>query len=315
MNRKAIIISLKGTSLTREEKYLIFKEKPWGIILFKRNIKNINQLKKLTNEIRKTAEDKFYPIILDEEGGRVSRLSNIVNTQIFSQNFFGKLFEKNKFLGADFYEQYLYSVCKILKNTGININTIPVLDVLRNKTHKIIGDRSYSKKLTTIKALGKICVNILKKCKIGSVSKHIPGHGCSTLDTHKNFSVVKDSYKRLMNNDFDAFQNVKSHFVMTAHIVYKSIDPINTATHSETVIKGLIRKKLAYKGLVISDDISMKGLGRNITLNADRAIQSGCNLALYCRGNIKESTILLKKMKKIDNFTRKKTSEFYRFLR
>ncbi len=315
MNRKALIISIKGTSLTREEKSLIFKEKPWGIILFKRNIKNIKQLTKLTSQIRKISEDKFYPIILDEEGGKVSRLSNIINTEIFSQNFFGNLFEKNKFLGITLYQEYLYSVCKILNNTGININTIPVLDLLTKKTHKIIGDRSYSKKLTTIKTLGKICVKILRKSKIGSVSKHIPGHGCSKFDTHKNFSVVKDSYKKLINTDFNAFKNIKSHFVMTAHIVYKDIDPINTATHSETLIKKVIRKKLAYKGLIISDDISMLGLGRNLIFNADKAIQSGCNLALYCKGDIRESSILLKRMKKIDNFTRKKTSEFYRFLR
>ncbi len=209
----------------------------------------------------------------------------------------------------------MYLICKILNNAGININTIPVLDVLKNKTHKIIGDRSYSKNLKTIKSLGRICINVLNNYKIGSVSKHIPGHGCSNLDTHNNRAVVYDSYNNLLKNDFNVFKKNKSPFVMTAHIVYKKIDPLNVATHSKIVIKNIIRKKLTYKGLILSDDISMKALNKNLLFNAKKAIQSGCNLALYCGGDIKESRILLKGMKKIDDFTAKKTSEFYKFLR
>ena len=315
MNRKSIILSIKGLKLSKEEYSLIQNEKPWGIILFKRNIKNINQLKSLTSEIKKAMNDSLYPILIDEEGGRVSRLSNIFDTKKFAQYFFGNLFEKNKQIGENIYEEYLYLICKILNNIGININTIPVLDILKNKTHKIIGDRSYSKNLKTIKSLGRICINVLNNYKIGSVSKHIPGHGCSNLDTHNNRAVVYDSYNELLKNDLNAFKKIKSHFVMTAHIVYKKIDPLNVATHSEIVIKNIIRKKLTYKGLILSDDISMKALGKNLLFNAKKAIQSGCNLALYCGGNIKESIILLKEMKKIDDFTAKKTSEFYKFLR
>ena len=315
MNRKSIILSIKGLRLSKEECSLIQNEKPWGIILFKRNIKNINQLKSLTSEIKKAMNDSLYPILIDEEGGRVSRLSNIFDTKKFAQYFFGNLFEKNKQIGENIYEEYLYLICKILNNIGININTIPVLDILKNKTHKIIGDRSYSKNLKTIKSLGRICINVLNNYKIGSVSKHIPGHGCSNLDTHNNRAVVYDSYNELLKNDLNAFKKIKSHFVMTAHIVYKKIDPLNVATHSEIVIKNIIRKKLTYKGLILSDDISMKALGKNLLFNAKKAIQSGCNLALYCGGNIKESIILLKEMKKIDDFTAKKTSEFYKFLR
>ena len=158
-------------------------------------------------------------------------------------------------------------------------------------------------------------LNVLNNYKIGSVSKHIPGHGCSNLDTHNNRAVVYDTYNDLLKNDFNAFKKIKSHFVMTAHIVYKKIDPLNVATHSEIVIKNIIRKKLTYKGLILSDDISMKALSKNLLFNAKKAIQSGCNLALYCDGDIKESRILLKEMKKIDDFTVKKTSEFYKFLR
>ena len=122
-------------------------------------------------------------------------------------------------------------------------------------------------------------------------------------------------YHSLLKQDFKVFKNIDSKFAMTAHIIYKKIDPLNTATHSKILIKNIIRNKLGFKGVLISDDISMKGLPGNFLYNAQRAIQSGCNLVLYCKGNIKESSILLSKIDNIDNFTEKKTSEFYRFLR
>ncbi len=315
MNRKSIIISIKSDILSNDEKNLIKLKKPWGVILFKRNIKNINQLKNLTSSIRNAMNDPYYPILIDEEGGRVSRLSNIINTSNFSQNVFGKIFEKNRLSAADSYAEYLHFVCGILKEVGININTIPVLDILKRNTHSIIGDRSYSSNIDTINFLKKKCFSILNKFKIGSVSKHIPGHGCSKVDTHKKISVINSDVNTLFKEDFRAFKNINSKFAMTAHIIYKNIDPINSATHSKILIKNIIRKKLGFSGILISDDICMKALDKNLITNAERAIQSGCNLVLYCKGNIKESSLLLSKIQDIDNFTKKKTSEFYSFLR
>ena len=315
MKRKSIITSINSYRLTKDEESLIKNKKPWGIILFKRNIKNINQLKDLTSRIRFLMKDSCYPIIVDEEGGRVSRLSRLIDTSDFSQNFFGQLFEKNKLLGINSYNEYLHFICESLKESGININTIPVLDILKSNTHRVIGDRSYSRNLNTINVLKNICFKVLNKFKIGSVSKHIPGHGSSNVDTHKKISIVNDPLNLLLKNDFKAFKNIDSKFAMTAHIIYKKIDSSNAATHSKILIKNIIRNKLGFKGILISDDISMKGLRGNLIYNAERAIQSGCNLVLYCKGNIKESSVLLSKINDIDNFTKKKTSEFYRFLR
>ena len=315
MKRKSIITSINSYRLTKDEESLIKNKKPWGIILFKRNIKNIEQVKELTSHIRLVMKDSCYPIMVDQEGGRVARLSKIIDTSDFSQNLFGKLFEKNKLLGINSYNEYLGFTCQILKEIGININTIPVLDVLKNNTHEIIGDRSYSKKLNTINSLKKICFTTLNKFKIGSVSKHIPGHGCSDVDTHKKLSAVNTSLNLLLKQDFKVFKNINSKFAMTAHIIYKKIDPLHTATHSKILIKNIIRNKLGFRGILISDDISMKALSGDLIYNAKTAIKSGCNLVLYCKGNIKESSALLSKISDIDNFTKKKTSEFYRFLR
>ena len=315
MDRKPAIISIKKYRLSKPEKFILKSQKPWGVILFKRNIKSFNQVKELTTEIRKCLNDPFYPILVDEEGGKVSRFSNLLNSKEFSQNFFGRLFEKDMKNGKIIYKYYLNSICSVLKSVGININTIPVMDLLQNSTNEVIGNRSYSKNLNTIRSLGKICIITLKNNNIASVIKHIPGHGCSNVDSHKKLPIVKDSLKKLYSKDFSAFKNLKAHFAMTSHVLYKKIDSNFVATQSDKILNRIIRKKLKFNGIIISDDISMKALSGNFVLNARIALEAGCNLVLHCNGKINETTKLLKSLNKIDSFTKKKTRQFYEFLR
>ena len=150
MKRRAIITSISGKILTNKERKLIIKNKPWGIILFKRNIESYDQTKKLTSSIRRAIKDKKYPILIDEEGGNVCRLSSIIDNKIYSQKFFGDLYKANKPLASSLYKNYIYSLSSVIKSLGININTVPVLDILKRKTNKIIGSRSYSFKKETI---------------------------------------------------------------------------------------------------------------------------------------------------------------------
>ncbi len=314
MKKKAIIISIKGTSLSKVEKKIISKEKPWGIMLFTRNIKTLDQTKKLINHIKKISKDKKFPILIDEEGGNISRLLNFLDNKVYSQFFFGQLYEKNKKLGISLYENYIFSISSILKSLGININAVPVLDVLQKKTHKIIGTRSYSKKTTTIRHLGSHCVKIYNKNKIGTIIKHIPGHGAALSDSHKTLPIINKSRKNLSKTDFKCFKNAKSGFAMTAHVLLSNIDKKNVVTHSKTIIKNIIRNELRFKGILISDDVSMKALKYDLITNAKKSLEAGCNLVLYCAGNHNESLKLLREMPYIDTFTRKKTSEFYSFL-
>ena len=190
MKKKAIIISLKGKILSKKEQFILSKEKPWGVILFKRNIHNIKQTQNLIKNIKKYSKNKKFPILIDEEGKSVSRIKNIYNNNL-SANFFGKIFEKDKKTAIQIYKNYLKSLCKILKIIGINVNTIPVLDVLRNNTSDIIGSRSFSYKREIVKILGEITVRECHKNKVISVIKHIPGHGCSTKDSHIHLPKVK----------------------------------------------------------------------------------------------------------------------------
>ncbi len=314
MKRKAIIFGIRGSKLTNDEKRLIKFHKPWGIILFSRNIKNLNQAKLLIKNIRSIIKDKKYPILIDQEGGRVGRLNNLIDTTIFSQEFFGNIYIKNKNKFFNYYKTYVNSVCNIFNEIGINVNTVPVLDVKKNKSHKIIGDRSFSKNSEIVSKLGKICTSLYHEKKIGTVIKHIPGHGSSKFDTHQKVSSINSKKNELIKNDFKAFKNSKSFFAMTAHLIYKSYDPLFAATHSNIIIKKIIRKYIGFKGIIISDDISMKALKYNLKDNATKALNAGCNLVLHCNANINEMKLLAKIIPSIDKFTQKKTSQFYKFL-
>ena len=314
MKKKAIIISIKSFKLSKQEKTILSKEKPWGLILFKRNIRSFDQIKKLIKNIKKISKDKKFPILIDEEGGSVSRLSEIINNNI-SQNFFGSLYKYDKKISKGVYKKYIYKVCKILNELGININTVPVLDVLSRNTNKIIGKRSYSNNSKTVKDLGNFCIEQYHLNKIATVIKHIPGHGCASIDSHLKTPRVDLSLNKLNQKDFFPFKKNKSKFAMTAHILYKKIDKKSVATFSKKIISKIIRKKIGFKGILISDDISMKALKYDLVSNAQKSLQAGCNLVLYCSGNHKETNKLIKEIPYIDKFTAKKTSEFYKFLR
>ena len=314
MNRKAIIFGIKGYKLTRSERYLFTKVKPWGIILFSRNIKNINQAKKLVDNIKSIFNDKKFPILIDQEGGKVSRINKIIDLSFFSQSFFGELYKQDKKLFLNHYKIHINKVSNILKNIGININTVPVLDVRRKKSHEIIGSRSFSENPLDVLKLGKLCIRFFEKNRIGTVTKHIPGIGLSNCDSHYKKPIIKESKKKLIKNDFKPFKACKSIFAMTGHATYQSYDSINTATHSKIVISEVIRDHIKFKGLLISDDISMKSLKYGLDKNALKALYAGCNLVLHCNGNIREMTKLADLIPKIDKFTQKKTAHFYKFL-
>ena len=314
MNRKAVIFGVKSYQLSKNEKYFLKKTKPWGIILFSRNVKNLSQLKHLINDIKKVIGDKKYPILIDMEGGKVSRLNKIIDFSCFSQSYFGELYNKDKKSFLNHYKIYINTVSSILKNAGININTVPVLDVRRKKTHNVIASRSFSKNPTIVSRLGNLCIDFYRKNKIETVVKHIPGHGLSKYDSHYKTPIIKASKKELLKKDFKPFKLCKSLFAMTAHVIYSAYDPNNTATHSKTVINDVIRNQINFKGLLISDDISMKSLKYTLEKNAIKALESGCNLILHCNGNLVEMSRLAKVIPIIDKFTQKKTSHFYKFL-
>ena len=312
-NRRSFITGLKSAVLQSIEIRFLKKYKPWGVILFSRNIKSIKQTKKLTDDIKKIFNDRKYPILIDQEGGRINRLSKFIDTSKFTGTFFGSLYKNNFKKFITYYHIYIMQTCSLMHKIGVNINTVPILDVSRKKSHNIIGDRSFSTNPKIVSKIGDFCIKEFHKSNIGTVMKHIPGHGLAKVDSHKVTPLVKDKFKKLNKIDFFPFKNKKSLFAMTAHIIYKDIDSIYTATHSKKLIS-LIRNKIKFKNLLISDDISMKSLKFPIMLNINKAFDAGCNLVLHCNGKYNEMITVAENSPKISDFIIKKTSQFYKIL-
>tara|TARA_Y100001958_G_scaffold148786_1_gene130789 strand:- start:1743 stop:2699 length:957 start_codon:yes stop_codon:yes gene_type:complete len=314
IDRRAFIIGIKSTKLSIKEIKFIKKYKPWGIILFSRNINSIRQTFELTSKIRKIFKDNKYPILVDQEGGRVNRFKNIISFEHFTSKFFGNLYKKNFKEFQIIHQLFVEKISFLLKETGININTYPVLDLNVKGSSKIIGNRSFSHDPDLISKIGDLFIKSFHQNNIATVIKHIPGHGHAKVDSHDYTPIIDKKKSFLLKKDFKAFKNKKSFFAMTAHIIFSNIDKKNTVTHSKKLIK-LIRNDIGFKNILISDDLSMKSLKGSLRKITTDTFKSGCNLALHCNANYKEMLIIGKNSPLLSDFIIKKTSQFYKFLR
>ena len=312
-NRRAFIVGLKSTKLSSNEISFLKKYKPWGVILFSRNIKSIKQIQKLTDEIKLIFKDKKFPILIDQEGGRVNRIDKIISFDNLTAEFFGKLYKNDKKKFNVLYKLFVDKTSYLLKLIGANINTVPVLDLKIKGSSNIIGNRSFSKNKNIVSKIGDICIKFFHENSIGTVIKHIPGHGLAKVDSHLYTPSVNKPLRYLIKNDFYPFKNKNSFFAMTAHIIFNKIDKINTATHSKKIIK-IIRNKIGFKNILISDDLSMKSLKDDLKTKTIKTFSAGCNIALHCNGNLREMKIVAENSPLLSRFIIKKTSLFYRIL-
>jgi beta-N-acetylhexosaminidase len=311
--RRAFIVGIKSLKLSNNEIVFLKKYKPWGVILFLRNIKSIKQAKSLTDNIRKIFKDKNYPILIDQEGGRVNRLSNIISFDNLTSEYFGNLYEKDKMKLNIIYKLFIDNTSHLLKLIGANINTLPVLDLRIKGASNIIGDRSFSSNVNTVSKMGDLCIKLFKDNSIGTVIKHIPGHGLAKVDSHNFTPIVNQSIRHLKKYDFSTFKKKNCFFAMTGHVIYKNLDQFNTATHSKKVVS-YIRNNIGFKNILISDDLSMKSLKNNMKDNTIKAFEAGCNIALHCNGKLNEMKIVAENSPLISGFISKKTSQFYKIL-
>ena len=312
-NRRSFIVGIKATKLSAKEVVFLRKYKPWGVILFTRNIKSINQAQKLTLSIRRIFMDKKYPILIDQEGGRINRLKSIITFDNLTSEYFGDIYRKRNDKFKFFYKLFIDKTSYLLKSIGVNINTVPVLDLRTKNSSNIIGDRAFSNDPKIVSKIGDYCIKFYKENGIGTVIKHIPGHGLAKVDSHHFTPVINKKLDYLLKNDFLPFKRKNSFFAMTAHIIFKKIDLKNTVTHSKKIIK-LIRNKIGFKNILISDDISMKSLKGKIKENTINAFNAGCDLVLHCNAKEKEMEIVAQNSPFLSKFVIKKTSQFYKII-
>ena len=283
-----LIIGLEGTILNDNETKFLSDYKPWGVILFQRNCINHKDTLTLIDKI-KSKTHKDMPILIDQEGGRVSRLNYPEFPRTLSAKLFGDIFIKDKELALRALTLNINLIAGSLKDMGININTVPVLDIPSQKESGVIGDRAYSSDKDIVSQMGKIVLNENNSNGIGSVIKHIPGHGRATVDSHLDLPIIIDEKSLLENDDFVPFKALNNApLAMIAHAIYEKFDKNNVATLSKTMITEIIRSKIGFKGTLMTDDVSMKALSGDVGTNSLLALQAGCNLVLHCNGNFDE---------------------------
>ena len=284
---KPVIYGIKGTSLNDEEKYFFSKNSCLGFILFSRNIVDKIQLKKLTDSLRELMEGEVL-ILIDQEGGRVARLTPPNWNTYPAGKYFADLYQQNpQNAKQKLFENYA-QIARDLVEVGINVDCAPVLDVLNPKTHKVIGDRAFGENPHQVADLGiEVCKGLLS-CGVYPVIKHIPGHGRGACDSHLELPIVEASLQELREVDFAPFKALNSQkFAMTAHILYNAIDKNNCATISKNAID-LIRHEIGFENILMSDDISMKALTQSFGVKTKAILEAGCDLVLHCNGEMTE---------------------------
>ena len=304
-NSRSIIVGISGLILNKNEISILKRYLPLGIILFSRNIKDKFQLVQLVNQIKGLLGNNCL-ILIDQEGGRVQRLKQPNCPNYPALEIYGKLAIKSiKIAKRAVYLNY-YLLGSDLIDIGINVNCAPCLDVISEYTHSVIGNRSFSKDPNIVSLLGKMACNGLMDSGVLPIIKHIPGHGRASSDSHLSLPVVKEKIEFLENSDFIPFRVLsKMPIAMTAHILYKDIDAKWPITQSK-IANNYIKKKLNYRGILISDDIEMSALSGDIKSRIESIYEAGYDIILHCSGKNKDTEVALKNGKIIDNNTLKK---------
>lgn len=287
--RSRAIYGCAGTTLSAAEKNFFREVKPWGFILFARNISNSGQVSDLVKQLRETVEDGRAPVLIDQEGGRVARLKPPHWHARPPAVRFGALSVDNPEAAREACYLNARLIAHDLASLGINVDCLPVLDVPVPGAHDIIGDRAFAHDPATIIALGRAQIEGLMDGGVLPVMKHIPGHGRAGADSHLALPRVSVTAAELSASDFVTFRSLSQcPIAMTAHVVYELIDPQRPATTSPKVIRDVIRGEIGFDGLLMSDDLSMKALDGALSVRAKSALFAGCDLVLHCNGDLDE---------------------------
>lgn len=267
------------------------EQNPWGLILFKRNCETPAQIKALTSAFREAVGRKDAPVFIDQEGGRVQRLGPPSNywRKYPAARAFGDLYVKNPLAALRTARHAGRLMAEDLIEIGITADCLPVLDVPQAGAHDVIGNRAYSLHIEQVMALARAHTAGLMDGGVLPVIKHIPGHGRSQVDSHHSLPVVDAKREDLERVDFPPFAAfADAPMAMTAHVIYSAIDKTAPATLSKKIIKSIIREKIGFRGLLITDDLSMKALSGTLTEKCTQALRAGCDMLLHCNGMLDE---------------------------
>lgn len=287
----AFISGCAGLQLTSEERAFFRATRPWGLILFRRNVATPDQLKALTADFREAVGRKNAPVLVDQEGGRVQRLGPPSNAwrKYPPARAFGDLYDRDPVAALRTARHAGLLMGEDMIAAGITADCLPVLDVPQPGAHDVIGNRAYSMTPATVIAVARAHMAGILAAGVLPVVKHIPGHGRAQVDSHLALPVVDAKLADLRACDFVPFAAfADAPMAMTAHVVCTAIDKAAPATLSRKVIRKVIRGEIGFGGLLMTDDLSMKALGGSFTEKTKAALAAGCDIVLHCNGQMAE---------------------------
>jgi len=290
-----VIFGLQGPVLSREERAFIKDANPLGFILFARNCKTPQQVQALNQSILDTL-GRFVPILIDQEGGRVQRISKPLWNKYPPASLFGEVMKTNPEEALKTARSNAIKIARELTNLGIHVNCAPVLDISYPQTHKSIGDRAFSDDPEHVFALGDIVIRAYSEYGIVPVVKHLPGQGRASYDSHEILPIIDAPKADLRATDFLPYKNMvaKTHYEsawgMMAHVIYSEYDARAPASCSRRMIWDVTRGEIGFKGLLLSDDICMGALKTygGAAARARAVHRAGCDIILHCNGKLDE---------------------------
>jgi beta-N-acetylhexosaminidase len=275
--------------LSAMEREFIRAERPWGFILFKRNIETPDQVSALVEELRDCLGQADAPVLIDQEGGRVARLGPPHWPVYPPGATFGALYDLDKALGLKAARLSSRLIAADLIDLGITVDCLPLADVPVAGADAVIGNRAYGTEPAKVAAIARAVAEGLEQGGVLPVLKHIPGHGRAAADSHFRLPTVDTSKEELERTDFAAFQPLADlPMAMTAHVVFSALDPAQPATTSATIIRQVIRGGIGFQGLLMSDDVSMNALAGSIAERTRAIVNAGCDMVLHCNGKLDE---------------------------
>src|SRR5215467_9051781 len=288
MASRAFITGLAGLSVSANERAFLREAKPWGLIIFKRNVSTPSQVAELTQSFRDIV-GWDAPVLVDQEGGRVQRLGPPAWPAYPPGARYGDLYDRERASGIAAAVLGGHLIAADLKPLGIDVDCLPLADVPLESADPVIGDRAYGRDPGKVAAIAKAIAEGLQAGGVLPVLKHLPGHGRAAADSHHKLPVVDTDRATLDATDFAAFRPLSElPLGMTAHVVFSAIDPVAPATTSVTMVRQVIRGFIGFQGLLMSDDISMKALAGPIAERSRAALAAGCDVVLHCNGDMSE---------------------------
>ena len=289
MSSRAFITGVSGLELSAPEREFIRAERPWGFILFKRNIETPDQVSALVKELRNCLGEADAPVLIDQEGGRVARLGPPHWPAYPPGAVFGALYDLDPALGLQAARLSSRLIAADLIDLGVTVDCLPLADVPVAGADAVIGNRAYGTEPAKVAAIARAVTGGLELGGVLPVLKHIPGHGRATADSHFRLPTVDTPREELERTDFAAFQPLADlPMAMTAHVVFSALDPAQPATTSATIIRQVIRGAIGFQGLLMSDDVSMNALAGSITERTRAIVNAGCDMVLHCNGKLDE---------------------------